>query len=286
MKIKHSKYKNTGLLYELLVKQITSDLVARKDSPAVNILRKYFGNKESALTQEFGLYKTIQESRGMSTIKADSLISAALRASKRVNLAELKSQKYAIISEIQKNYDLESFFSVPVADYRMLAAVYCLFEAERSTDLIDPQSIVANKVTLLEHMTSRFHSKEEVKDALIEEFSNSDKDLRLLTFKVLLEKFNNKYADLLPEQKHVLKQFITLGPSKKLREFINEEFAKLSKTVTEYIQKFPRGIERIKLQEAVKIINTPISATEKVNDSHLVNILQFYELINECKKVL
>lgn len=286
MKIKHSKYKNTGLLYELLVKQITSDLVARRDSPAVNILRKYFGNKESALTQEFGLYKTIQESRGMSTIKADSLISAALRASKRINLAELRSQKYAIISEIQKNYDLESFFSVPVADYRMLAAVYCLFEAERSTDLIDPQSIVANKVTLLEHMTSRFHSKEEVKDALIEEFSNSDKDLRLLTFKVLLEKFNNKYADLLPEQKHVLKQFITLGPSKKLREFINEEFAKLSQIVTEYIQKFPQGIEKIKLQEAVKIINTPISATEKVNDSHLVNILQFYELINECKKVL
>ena len=286
MKIKHSKYKNTGLLYELLVKQITSDLVARKDSPAVNILRKYFGNKESALTQEFGLYKTIQESRGMSTVKADSLISAALRASKRINLAELKSQKYAIISEIQKNYDLESFFSVPVADYRMLAAVYCLFEAERSTDLIDPQSIVTNKVTLLEHMTSRFQSQDQVKDALIEEFSNYDKDLRLLTFKVLLEKFNNKYADLLPEQKQVLKQFITLGPSKRLREFINEEFTKLSTALTEYLQKFPQSIEKIKLQEAIKIINTPVAPTEKVSDTHLVNILQFYELLNECKKVL
>lgn len=286
MKIKHSKYKNTGLLYELLVKQITSDLVARKDSPAVNILRKYFGNKESALTQEFGLYKTIQESRGMSTVKADSLISAALRASKRINLAELKSQKYAIISEIQKNYDLESFFSVPVADYRMLAAVYCLFEAERSTDLIDPQSIVTNKVTLLEHMTSRFQSQDQVKDALIEEFSNYDKDLRLLTFKVLLEKFNNKYADLLPEQKQVLKQFITLGPSKRLREFINEEFTKLSTALNEYLQRFPQSIEKIKLQEALKIINTPVAPTEKVSDTHLVNILQFYELLNECKKVL
>ena len=286
MKIKHSKYKNTGLLYELLVKQITSDLVARRESPAVDILRKYFSNKSSALTQEFGLYKTIQEARCKSTIKADNLISAALRASKRVNLAELKSQKYKIISEIKDNYDLESFFSVPVPDYKTLAAVYCLFEAERTTDLIDPQSIVTNKVTLLEHMTSRFQDEKEVKDALIEEFSNYDKDLRLLTFKVLLEKFNNKYADLLPEQKNVLKQFITLGHSKKLKNFINEEFSKLSTELKVYSDKFPQGIEKIKLLEAAKIINTPVAATEKVTDDHLVKILQFYELLNECKKVL
>lgn len=286
MKIKHSKYKNTGLLYELLVKQITSDLVARKESPAVDILRKYFSNKASALVQEFGLYKTIQESRGMSTIKADNLISAALRASKRINLVELKSQKYNIISEIKSNYDLESFFSVPVADYKTLAAVYCLFEAERTVDLIDPQSIVTNKVTLLEHMTSRFQDETQVKDALIEEFSNYDKDLRLLTFKVLLEKFNNKYADLLPEQKNVLKQFITLGHSKKLKEFVNEEFSKLSTNLKEYIDKFPQSIERIKLLEAAKIINVPVAPTEKISDDHLVKILQFYELLNECKKVL
>lgn len=286
MRIKHSKYKNTGLLYELLVKQITSDLVARRQSPAVDILRRYFGNKESALTQEFGLYKTIQESRGMSTIKADNLISAAIRAAKRVNLAELRNQKYQIIADIKNNYDLESFFSVPVADYKTLAAVYCLFEAERSTDLIDPQSIVTNKVTLLEHMTSRFQDREEVKDALIEEFSNYDKDLRLLTFKVLLEKFNNKYADLLPEQKNVLRQFIALGHSKKLKEFINEEFSKINTELQTYIAKMPQSIEKIKLQEAAKIVNTPVASTEKISDDHLVKILQFYELLNECKKVV
>lgn len=286
MKIKHSKYKNTGLIYELLVKQITSDLVARKDSPAVDILRKYFGDKSSTIAQEFGLYKTIQESKGMSTIKADNLISAVLRTSKRINLAELKTQKYRLISDIKNHYDIESFFSVPVSEYKTLAATYCLFEAERTTDLIDPQSIVTNKVTLLEHMTSRFQDEREVKDALIEEFSNYDKDLRLLTFKVLLDKFNNKYADLLPEQKNVLKQFIALGHSKKLKDFINEEFSKLSQELKTYIDKFPQSIERIKLLEAAKIINTPVASTEKVTDDHLVKILQFYELLNECKKVL
>lgn len=285
MRIKHSKYKNTGLIYELLVKQITSDLVARKDSPAVTILRKYYGNDSTALVQEFKLYKTIQESQNMPTVKADNLISEIIKASKRLNLSKLKQEKYNIISEIRDNYDLESFFSVSVSDYKTLAAVYCLFEAERVRDLIDPESIVQNKVTLLEHMTSKFQNRNEVKDALIEEFSNYDKDLRLLTFKVLLEKFNNKYADLLPEQKRVLKQFISLGPSKQLKEFVNEEFSRIAKDLKTYTDKMPAGIERIKLLESAKIVNTPVGATEKISDDHLVKILQFYELLDECKRV-
>lgn len=282
MKIKHSKFKNTGLLYELLVKQITSDLVARKDSPAISILRKYFGG-ENALVQELGLYRTIQESRGIPTIKADNLISAVLRASKKINLAELKSQKYAMISEIQKSYDLESFFSVPVAEYRTLAATYCLFEAERSNDLIDPQSIVTNKVTLLEHMTSRLQDRKQVEDALIEEFSNSDKDLRLLTFKVLLEKFNDKYANLLPEQKQFLKQFISLGTSRKLKDVVTEEYRKLSEKLTELSKKVS-GIEGIMLQEVLKTVSVP-PVDGKISDACLVQVLQLQELVHKLQNL-
>lgn len=282
MKIKHSKYKNTGLIYELLVKQITSDLVARKESPAINILRRYFGG-ETALTQEFGLYKTIQEAKGISTIKADSLVSATLRASKRINLQELKRIKYNLISDIKENYDLENFFSVAVPEYKSLAATYCLFEAERSNELIDPKSIVLNKTTLLESMTSQTQDKKTVESNLIEEFSTYDKDLRLLTFKILLEKFNEKYADLLPEQKAVLSRVIALGTSRKLKEFINEEFQKLSKELSGIVSKMPSSIEKIKLTEAVKMLE-PIPATEKATDGHLVRILQSYDLVNELKK--
>lgn len=281
MKIKHSKFKNTGLLYELLVKQITSDLVARRDSPAVSILRKYFGG-ESALVQELGLYRTIQESRGIPTIKADNLISAVLRASKRINLAELKSQKYSMISEIRNNYDLDTFFSPSVPDYRTLAATYCLFEAERSNDLIDPQSIVTNKVTLLEHMTSRMQDRKQVEDALIEEFSNSDKDLRLLTFKVLLEKFNNKYANLLPEQKSFLKQFISLGASRKLKDVVAEEYKRLAEQLTSLSSKLT-GVEGIMLQEVLKVVQTP--PEDKITDEHLVQVLQLQELANKLQNL-
>ena len=284
MRIKHSKFKNTGLIYELLVKQITSDLVARKDSPAVNILRKYYTGK-SPIAQEFGIYKLVQESKNLTTVKADNLVNASLKAARAINVTALKKQKYSLISEIKDNYDLEEFFSVPVADYKTLAALYCLIEADRSVDLIGPDFIVNNKVTLLEHITYRQQSKDQVKDALIEEFSTSEKDLRLLTFKILLEKFNSKYASLLQEQKNVLKQVIALGSTKKLRSFVNEEQQKLVGRLTEALKVVPRGIERIKLTEAIKTIRTPLEESEKVADGHLVRILQFYELLDELKKV-
>lgn len=283
MKIKHSKYKNTGLIYELLVKQITADLIARKESPAVNILRKYYSG-EGTIVQEYRAYKAVLEGTNMLTIKAENLINAAIRAARVINLQELKKDKYNLISDIKKSYDLENFFSEPVADYKPLAAFYCLLEVERSQDVVDPQSIVNNKVTLLEYMTSRYQSKESVRDTLIEEYSSYDKDLRLLTFKILLEKFNEKYDRLLPEQKNILKQFITLGPTKKLREFLNEEYLKIRSRLEKEIETFPRGVERIKLQEALRRLE-PVTENVGVGDKHLVQVLQYYELLEELKRV-
>lgn len=283
MKIKHSKYKNTGLIYELLVKQITADLIARKESPAVNILRKYYSG-EGTIVQEYRAYKAVLEGTNMLTIKAENLINAAIRAARVINLQELKKDKYNLISDIKKSYDLENFFSEPVADYKPLAAFYCLLEVERSQDVVDPQSIVNNKVTLLEYMTSRYQSKESVRDTLIEEYSSYDKDLRLLTFKILLEKFNEKYDKLLPEQKNILKQFITLGPTKKLREFLNEEYLKIRSQLEKEIETFPKGVERIKLQEALRRLE-PVTESVGVGDKHLVRVLQYYELLEELKRV-
>lgn len=284
MKIKHSKFKNTGLIYELLVKQITSDMIARKDSPAVNILRKYYSGN-SALVQEYKLYKTIAEGVDLTTIKADNLINAALKAARSLNQRELSNQRYKLISEIKAHYNIENFFSVPVKEYKTLAAFYCLMEAERCEDLVDPQSIVNNKTTLLEHMTCRFQPKEEVTDSLIEEYGNYDKDLRLMTFKVLLEKYNEKYANLLEEQKTVLRRFISSGSSVDLRNFLNAELDRISVALLECSNKMPKGIERIKLNEAIKMLQ-PIPNTEKVNDDHLVKVLQFYDLLYELKKVV
>ena len=73
MNIKHSKYKNTGILFELLVRQTTSDLLNNQDSKAVKILKKYFTNTE--LGKEYGLYSAFSTSPKLSEGKAEILVS-------------------------------------------------------------------------------------------------------------------------------------------------------------------------------------------------------------------
>lgn len=282
MKIKHSKFKNTGLIYELLVKQITSDLVSRKDSPAVSILRKYYSGN-TVLVQEYGLYKALLDSKNTTSFRANALIDASLRASQALDLKALSAQKYNLVSEIKENYNLEDFFSIPIKDYKALAACYCLFEASRSNFAVDPRSVVTNKVTLLEHMTSYGVVSEE--DPVLKEYSTYDKDLRLLTFKLLLEKYNEKYKGLLDEQKEVLKSVISLESVRELREYVNQKHKELSTKLTEIKERVPEGIERIKLNEAIKLLD-PLTNTEKVTNVHLVRLLQFYDLVNELKEVV
>lgn len=257
--------------------------MSHRDSPAVNILRKYF-SKDSILGQEYSLYRTLSENVGVSKEKADMLIGAALKAGRRLNKQKLDECKYKMISEIRASYDELNFFSASVPNYKALAAFYCLLEAENTQDVVDPNSIVTNKVTLLEYMTAKEQSPEDVTADLIKEFSESDKDLRLLTFKVLLEKFNNKYANLLPEQKEFLKQMITLGESKGFRGYLSRELSKISLSLQEMYSRLPKGIERIKLGEVQKIVET--LKEEKMDDTHLVKVLELYDLVEELKKVV
>lgn len=285
MKIKHSKYKNTGLIYELLVKQVTSDLISRQESPAISILRKYFSG-DSALVQEHKLYKTLCENTNLSTRKADAILIETRRVARKINLQELKDIKYRLISEIRQSYDLDQFFGTTVSNYRTLAAIYCILEADRSTEVVEPESIVANKVTLLEAMTGKMVAEtEDLTKTVLREFATYDRDLRLATFKILLEKFNEEFKDLLPEQKNLLKQIISVGSTRGLRGYLNEEMSKLKSSLTVLASKVPQGIEKIKLQESIKMLE-PLTDSEKVTDNHLVKLLQFYDLQDELQKMV
>jgi len=283
MRIKHSKYKNTGLIFELLVKQIAADTLNNQDSPAVKILKNFYTGK-TALVREFKLYEFILKNRAVSQNKAESIVSAIIEISRTVNSDTLKKQKYSLISEIKKSYNVEEFFSIKIPEYKPLAALYCLLEAHKATDIVDPEVLIDNKTTLLEHLTNAEQNKEDVKDTLIEEYSKYDKDLKLLTFKILLEKFNTRYKALLPEQKNILKEFITsVDSSARLRNIVNEELSKLRVAIIEVGKNVEDKIIEIKLQEVVKTI-IPVPKTKRVTDDHLVNIMQYYELVQELKK--
>ena len=284
MKIKHSKYRNTGLIFELLVKQIAADTLDRKDSAAVSVLKKYFTGT-SALVKEFKLYEFILKNKGVGQNKAETILSTITEISRKIDRTALKNQKYDLISTIKENYDLDEFFGMQVADYKALASLYCLLEAQNNDELVDPNLLVNFKSTLLEHLTTKKQDAEEVKDTLIEEYSKYDKDLKLLTFKILLEKFNDKYKDLLPEQKNILKEFITsVNSQARLRNLVNEEFDKIAKAVNKLSSKVKDEVVKIKLDEVSKAIK-PLSNKERITDNHLVNLMQYYDLVNELKSL-
>lgn len=280
MRIKHSKYKNTGLIYELLVRQIAADTIANTPSPAIKILKKYYG-ANSSFAKEFKLYEFVSKNKGVSRDKAESIISTITEISRRLDQGVIRSQKYNLIADIKEHYSLEDFFSIKVADYKVLAALYCLLEAQTNSELVDPQVFVDNKVTILEHLTLQPTSTNSARESLIEEYSKYEKDLKLLTYKILLEKFNDKYDNLNNDQKMVLREFITsVSSSNKLKDFINTKLKEIASKLGKTIEEIEDDILKIKLTE-VKNNIVFLSKKDKVKDSNLSLLMQYYELLHE-----
>jgi hypothetical protein len=283
MNIKHSKYKNTGLLFELLVRQITADTLSGNNSKAAGILKKYFVKTE--LGKEYKLYETILKNNSLTEGKAEIVINAVIESSKNLNRSVLKRQKYNLIKEISKHYNLDEFFKTKLPNYKAQAALYTLLEVYNSTQLSNPDQIINNKIALLEFLTTTPVSKKKVEDDLIEEFKSYDKDLRILTYKVMLEKFNGKYASLNDMQKEVLKEFITsVDNTPRLREFYNNKIEEIKTQITESAKKIKDKAIQIKLNEINNILS-PLGKTANVGNDDLVNLLQYCELLNELHTV-
>jgi hypothetical protein len=274
MIIKHSKYKNTGILFELLVRQITSDTLSGKDSKATNILKKYFVKTE--LGREYKLYETLTKHKNLSEGKAEIIINTVIDTSKNLNRGALKRQKYNLIKEISKHYNLEEFFKTKLPNYKTYASLYTLVEIYNSEHLSSPDQIISNKIAILESLTTKQINKQKVKDDLINEFQTYDKDLRILTYKVLLEKFNGKYASLNDNQKIVLKEFInSVDSTPKLKEFYNSKVGEIKKEISILSTKVTDKAIKIKLNEVSNML-TPLTKTSSIGNDNLVNLLHYY----------
>ena len=281
MKIKHSKYKNTGILFELLVRQITADTLKGGDSPAIDILKEHFGN--TSWGREYKLYESILKSKVLNEGRANMVISTILETSSKFNRTSLRKQKYNLINEIKKHYNLDVFFGAKIKNYKELASLYTLIEGYNSKEASDSQQIIENKVTLLEHLTKQEVNEKEVKEDVLKEFQTYDKDLRILTYKVLLEKFNSKYENLSIEQKQVLKEFInSVDSTPGLRDFYNNKINELKTTLNKEAKTIKDKATQIKITEVAKYL-VELDKTAKVNNDNLVDLLQYYELVKEIK---
>jgi hypothetical protein len=283
MLIRHSKYKNTGILFELLVRQITTDTLDGKDSPAKDILKKYFVKTE--LGREYKLYETLLKKTSLTETKANIVINTLVESSKTLNRGILKRQKYNLISEIQKHYDLNKFFNHKLPNYKTYAAFYTLLEVANSPNLINPEQTINNKVTILEHLTAADIAPNKVRDEVMEEFEKSDKDVRLLAYRSLLENFNTKYDDLNSNQKIILKEFITsIDNTTRLKEFYSDKINEIKSELVSLNKKTKNQVTQIKINEIISLINLP-SKNSRITDNDLVDLLQYYDLINELEIV-
>lgn len=272
MKNKHSKYKNTGILFELLVRQITADILENKESKAVDLLKEYFIKTE--LGKEYKLYEFLSKHKGLTENKASLVLNTILENSQHLNKTVLKKQKYNLIKEIKKTYPLEEFFKYRIPNYKVYASLFNLLENK----INNADFILKNKTTVLEHLTSPTQ-----KSDLDEILAKEDKTTRLLTYKVLVNNYNKKYNSLSETQKKILKEYINTTNNKvKLKEFYNSQIDFLKKQLSE--TKIEDKTTQIKLNEISKFL-VKLNKNELISENHIYNLLKFDELLIEIKKL-
>ncbi len=275
-KLKHSKYKNTGVLFELLVRQIASDTLNEKNSSALSIIKKHFKNG-SELNKELKLYQFLVKEKFDSDYKAGEFLNIILSERKKLNESLLKREKYNLIKAINERFSTSDFFKYRVNNYKSLASIYKLFE---NTESVSPKEWVDCKTVILENVTKKVKPTKEV---TTDEYTNESKDVRLLAYKFLVDKFNDKYKVLTTEQKSVLRNYINnIDNSDNLKRFILRETKKLKNEFSKI--KVSDKVYSIKLKEVIGLIDN-LSNSKIVSETQALGLLRYYQLLNELKGI-
>jgi hypothetical protein len=283
-KLKHSKIKNTSILFELLTRQITADVLAGKSTKSVKIVKKYF-NEDTELGKELQLYRLLSEKHYESENRATDLMNIVLKSRHKLSNSKLRNEKYNLIKEIKENYNSDDFFNGRISNYKLLASIYNVFQAETLNQTFNPEQTVNSKFTVLEHITSKKISEKEVKAHVLKEYNKSDKDLRLLAYQILVDKFNTKYKTLNESQKSLLKHYINnVSNTNSLREFVDTESFKIKKELKKHLPKVNDTITKIKLTEAVNQMDN-MTKGKIVDEKQVLSLMRYYELVKEIKNV-
>lgn len=286
-KIKHSKFKNTGFIFELLVRQITSEIMSANKSTAENILKEHFNSKKE-LSKELKLYQYLINEKYNSESKAEQFINTILEARKRLDEKKLIKEKYNLIKEIKESYNLDEFIKSSISNYKTLASIYKIFETISSNEQFDPTDIVSSRFTITESiMNSSIQNKDaKVKDAVLEEYKKQDEDLRAVSYKLLVESFNSKYKNLTTDQKSLLREYINnINNTGKLSEYVSNEVTKLVTELKEVGSKISDKVTKIKLSETIVNIKK-VKSIKKIREQHLSALMMSYELLSELKNTL
>lgn len=278
--MKHSKIKNCAIVFELLLRKLTSDTInGVEKSPALEIIKEFF-NKRTALGREHELYQTLIRNKFSTETKANVLLEHVLDSRKTLNEKQLRKEKYEIIKKIKENYDIDQFFDTKLDNYKLYASIYKLFENDMTATA---EQIVNEKFTIVEYIVTS-KSTQKSAETILEKFETENKDIRLITYKILVDKFNRKYSSQLDEnQKKVLKEYIyNASNNPKLLEYVKTQLPYLKRELKRFSSQINDRVTQIKLHETVSLLDK-FEAIKFVKDEHVLGLLRYYELLKECK---
>jgi hypothetical protein len=285
-RVKHSKFKNTGILFELLVRQITLEVLNGDTTEKAKKIVKEFFSSSTELNKELRLYDLLLKERYNSESRAEKFIDTVNEAHNRIDQNKLQREKYNLIKKINESFNMDEFLSSPISNYKVLASIYKIFESKRYNDY-DVKDVFNSKITLIENITSKPSTLVETKDSadkIVESYKKQDKDLRLLTYKILVETFNKKYSNLDENQKQLLKQYINnITNTTGFKSYVEKEIPSIVAELNQIQKQIKDKVTKIKLSETISVLKkTKIGKV--VSDNHVSSLMISYELIKELKE--
>lgn len=284
-KIRHSKFKNTGILFELLVRQITLEILNGDKEVAKNIVKEFF-KQGTELSKEKKLYDLLLKEKYNSESRAEKFIDAILEAHSKIDSKKVTKEKYNLIKSIQESFNIDEFLNSPITNYKTYASIYKVFES-KSVENADVRDVLNSRFTLIEHIISTSVKNKEriIEDRALQSYKKQEKDVRLLTYKILVEQFNKKYTKLDAAQKDLLKEYINnVNNTSKFVDYYKSEMKKLVSSLHEEYTKTKDKVTRIKLKETLNLLRKQ-KVGRKVTDNQVSALMMGFELIKEMKNV-
>ena len=279
----HSKIKNTAILFELLSRQVAADTIKGVEkSPALSIIKEFF-KADSVLAKELMLYQTLLNEKYSNTEKANYLLNTVIKLRNKLDANQLREQKYNLIREIKKYYDLTNFFKTNISEYKIYASTYRVFEG---VSVAKVSEVVQSRYTILEHLVRKSKNKlSEGKTTVADDYLNQDSEIRLLAYKLMIDKFNEKYVDLSIKQKSILKEYINnISNTTALKDFVLLEGKLLNASIKKTLPKIKDKITTIKLNEVCNML-VKLEKVKTIKEDHVLSLLLYHELLKELKNV-
>ena len=280
-KLKHSKYKNTGILFEMLVRKLTSETLSSNKSVTVDIIKKYFG-KNTELAKELYLYNSLLKENFKTEAQALEYIRTVKASHSKLNQAVLRRQKYNLVKEISEKFIFTNLAKIQINNYKELASINMLFEYDETDN---PKRLLECKNVIIQNGLISSKKPTIKKDELLETFQSQSKDIRLLSYQLLVDKFNTKYSVLSEQQKSLLNKYITnVNDTAALKTYIQKIIPSIKRDLALQAKQITEPVTKIKVAKLSEMLCN-VETMKVIKESHVLSLLRYFDLVDELKGV-